>query len=202
MAPLPGTEDGPLNREKVFKETKWIIYCCCEGWGLGPFSDPLIGAEVKELCLRSSVKTTDIMGEDGLCKSQEICLCLTSQCQFPPVKEAPVCACLNMKCGGSMGSTEFKSEVGFEQSKIMNDTFWIQYFLCNGVGINKMDQGLFTSEFKELCCRGYTNIEPPVIDGVLCGQVGTECCIWDECQLPPAANNPKIAICTWRMNKG
>merc|ERR1712107_185301 len=89
----------------------------------------------------------------------------------------------------------------FEQGKIMDDTFWIMYFLCEGCGINKMDQGLYAAQFKELCCRGYTNIEPPVVDGVLCGSVAKELCIYSECQMPPSKPNPTIALCTWRLNK-
>jgi len=203
MAPLPGadgSEPKELVRTKVFGDTKWLYYCLCEGCGIGPFSDPLIAAETKELCLRSSVSTTDISGEDGLCNQTEVCLCMTEHCQLPPLEGAPTCACFNMKFGGSMGSTKWKATL-FEQSKIMDDTFWVYYFICAGCGVNKMDQGLFSAEFKELCCRGYTNIEPPIIDGVLCSSVGTECCIWSECQLPPAQGNPMCAICTWRLKK-
>jgi len=204
MAPLPGQSgadmDGKLSKAKVINDTKWCVYCCCQGWGLGPFSDPLIGGEVKELCCRSSMSTTDIMGKDGLCNEVQVCLCITEQCQLPPVKDAPALACFNKKCGGSFGSTEFPSGF-FEESKIMKDTFWINYCLCSGCGINKMDQGLFSSQFKELCCRGSSNIEPPVIDGIFCSSVGTECCIYSECQMPPHKPNPTIALCTWRMNK-
>jgi len=202
MAPVPGSSSGPaeLLTSKILDETKWMVYCCCGGWGLGPVQSPLVGAESKQLCLRSSVITTDVMAEDGLCGGVAIMLCLTEQCQLPPVEEAPTCACFNKKCGGSKGSTKWKSDL-FEKPKIMDDTFWIYYFLCGGCGVNKMDQGLYALQFKELCCRGYTQIEPPVVDGVFCGAVGTECCIWSQFQLPPAPGNPLIALCTWRKNK-
>merc|ERR1711870_174665 len=84
----------------------------------------------------------------------------------------------------------------FEESKVMKDTFWIMYFICEGCGINKMDQGLYSAQFKELCCRGYTNIESPIVDGVLCGTVATEFCIWSECSMPPAKGDPMLACCT------
>jgi len=200
MAPLPGTEGGPLSRAKIINETKWLTYCICQGCGLGPVADPLVGAEAKELCLRSSVSTTDVMAEDGLCGGVNVVFCCTQQFQLPPLEGAPVCACFNKKFGGSMGSTKWKEGL-FEQSKIMDDTFWLYYLLCGGVGFNKMDQGLYTSQFKELCCRGYTNIEAPVIEGVFCSSVATELCIWTECQMPPAKPNPTIALCTWRLNK-
>jgi len=200
MAPLPGSEE-PLLRSKIINETKWLLYCLCEGCGLGPMGDPLIAAEAKELCLRSSVTTTDIMAKDGLCGGTTIFFCLTEQFQIPPVADAPTCACFNKKCGGSKGSTEWPEKSLFKKDDILNNTFWIQYFLCGGVGINKMDQGLYSAEFKELCCRGFTNIEPPVIDGIMCSSVAKEFCIQSECQMPPSKPNPTIALCTWRLNK-
>mmetsp|Transcript_3771 Transcript_3771/g.5190 ORF Transcript_3771/g.5190 Transcript_3771/m.5190 type:complete len:217 (-) Transcript_3771:379-1029(-) len=204
MAPLPGTSggdaNGALSKSKVINDTKWIVYCCCEGWGLGPFADPLIAAEAKQLCLRSSVSTTDIMADDGLCHQVQVCFCITQHCSMPPAADAPACALCNMKFGGPLGQTKFPDGI-FEKSKIMDDTFWIHYCLCSGCGINKMDQGLFTNQFKELCCRGYTNVEAPIVDGVLCSSVGTELCIWSECQMPPTKPNPTIALCTWRLNK-
>jgi len=200
MAPLPGTEPPELERGKIFDNTLWLVYCCCEGTGIGPFTNPLVASEAKNLCLRSSIGTTDIFGPDGLCGGITIMLCLTQQSQIPPLEEAPTCACVGKKCGGSKGSTKWHPGL-FEQAAIMDNTFWLYYFLCAGVGLNKMDQGLFATQFKQLCCRGFTVIEPPVIDGVLCSAVGTECCFWSECQMPPAKNNPKIALCGWRMNK-
>jgi len=188
-------------RQKIFDDTTWLLYCCCGGWGCGKVGEPLIGAESKTLCCRSSAMTADVMAEDGLCGGVSICLCITEQFQIPPVEEAPTCACFNQKCGGSKGSTKWKADL-FEKAKIMDDTFWIYYYLCGGCGINKMDQGIYAVQFKELCCRGYTQIESPVVDGVFCGSVGTECCIWSEFQLPPAADgSPMVAICTWRKNK-
>mmetsp|Transcript_20369 Transcript_20369/g.53808 ORF Transcript_20369/g.53808 Transcript_20369/m.53808 type:complete len:215 (+) Transcript_20369:84-728(+) len=164
MAPLPGSEPGALNKAKIMNETAWMVYCCCEGWGCGPFADPLIASEVKELCLRSSTSTTDISAEDGLCNYTEVCLCFTSHCSLPPVKGAPMFACCNQKCCGSCGSVAFNTTGGlFEESQVMEETFWVTYCLCEGGGINKMDQGFFAMQFKELCCRGYTNIEPLVI---------------------------------------
>jgi hypothetical protein len=144
--------------------------------------------------------TTNVMDEDGLCGAVNILFCLTEQFQLPPLEDAPVCACFNKKCGGSKGSTKWKADL-FEKPKIMDDTFWIYYFLCGGCGLNKMDQGIYAMQFKQLCCRGFTNIEPPAVDGVFCGSVGTQLCIWSEFQLPPAPGNPLIGICTWTKNK-
>mmetsp|Transcript_37381 Transcript_37381/g.81400 ORF Transcript_37381/g.81400 Transcript_37381/m.81400 type:complete len:207 (-) Transcript_37381:380-1000(-) len=201
MAPLPGTEPPELARSKVINDTKWLIYCCCGGQGIGPFADPLVAAEVKQLCIRGSSSTTNIMDDDGLCNSVQVCLCIQQQMQIPPLENAPACAICNKKFGGSMGSTKWKATL-FDQSKIMDETFWLYYFICSGCGINaKMDNGLFSAQGKSLCCRGYENLESPVIDGVFCSQVGTTLCFWQECQIPPAKPNPTIAICTWRLNK-
>lgn len=201
MAPLPGGSEVPeLERSKIMKETTWLLYCCCEGCGYGAGKGPLVAAESKQLCLRSSVSTTEVMGDDGLCNSVEILLCMTEQFQLPPLEEAPLCACFNKKCGGSLGSTKWKDGL-LEKSKIMDDTFWVYYFLCGGCGVNKMDRGIFTAQFKELCCRGFTVLEPPIISNIMCSSVGKELCIWSECQMPPADPNPKIAICGWKLNK-
>merc|ERR1712107_315165 len=88
MAPIPGAE-GDLLRSKIINETKWIVYCCCEGWGLGPMSGPLVAAESKQLCLRSSVSTTGIMDEDGLCNQVQVVLCITQQCQLHRLPTRP-----------------------------------------------------------------------------------------------------------------
>jgi len=205
MAPLPGTTGGDgggaLSKAKVLNETKWLLYCCCEGFGLGPVSDPLVAAEAKELCIRSAVTTTDIMAEDGLCNQTTVFFCLTQHMNIPPQEGAPTCACFNKRCGPHIGSAQWKSGGLFDEFKILGDTFWIYFCICGGVGVNKMDQGLYAAQFKELCCRGYTNIEPPVVDGVLCGSVAKELCIYSECQMPPSKPNPTIALCTWRLNK-
>ena len=64
-----------------------------------------------------------------------------------------------------------------------------------------LDQGWFSAQFKQLCCRGFSNIEPLSIDGIFCCKVGKQCCIMSECQMPPHKPNPTMALCTWRMNK-
>merc|ERR1719476_116885 len=80
----------------------------------------------------------------------------------------------------------------------MNDTKWIVYFLCEGCGINTKTGSVFTAEFKELCCRGFTNFENPLQDGTPCSALDTFLCIWSECQLPPDSKNASyksIACC-------
>lgn len=206
MAPLPGTSgadaDGKLSRAKIINETTWCVYCCCEGWGLGPFSDPIIASEKKQLCLRSSFSTADVMASDGLCHSTSVLLCFTKHFQFPPVKDAPKVMCCNKNLlGGSFGSTEWPSTSKVFEQKIMEDTFWCYYCCCFGEGGNMLDQGIFSEQNKWLCCRGYTNIEAPTVEGVCCSGVGTTLCLWSEGQCPPAKPNPTIALCTWRMNK-
>lgn len=201
MAPLPGADGDNLARGKIIDETKWCVYCCCGGWGLGPFNDPLVGGEGKQLCIRGSCTTTDLWGTDGLCGVVRVCICFVEQCQFPPLADEKICACCNVKCGPEIGSTLWNHEI-FDRTDLMDGTFWCQYFVCGGVGFTPpLKNGLWAEAFKFLICRGSGNIEPPIIDGVMCSEVSTFCCIWRECQFPPAHPNPKIAICTWRMNK-
>merc|ERR1712157_155349 len=84
------------------------------------------------------------------CSQVQVLLCITQQCQLPPLEGAPTCACFNKKFGGSMGSTKWKADL-FEQGKIMDDTFWIMYFLCEGWGIGSMEGPLVAAEAKQLC---------------------------------------------------
>lgn len=200
MAPLPGTEPPELSRAKVLNDTTWLVYCCCGGQGLGPWKDPLVAAETKELCIRSSCTTTKVSDEDGLCNSVEVCLCIRQQMQIPPMEGAPACAILNKKFGSFNGTTKWKANL-FDQSKIMDETFWVYYCLCSGCGVGGMDSGIFSAQGKSLCCRGFSNLEPVKVDNVFCSQVGTTLCLWSECQIPPAKPNPEIACFGWRKNK-
>merc|ERR1712151_645656 len=110
--------------------------------------------------------------------------------------------CCNKKIGTKRESgTEAKGTL-FKISDVMNDTFWIYYAFCVGCGINKMKGPCIASQFKELCCQGSTQMVAPIEDGVLCSSLGTELCIWSECQMPPAPGNPVVACCTvYKMNK-
>jgi hypothetical protein len=193
MAPLPGEKDNSLSRAKIFDETCWIVYCCCQGWGCGSVSDPLIGSEEKTLCIRGDCSTTDISAPDGLCSSARVLCCCSDHCAFPPSKDFPACICLNMKCGPTLGESQLYEHGYFKKEEFVDETFWIYYFLCSGWGVNKCNLGLFNDQDKCLCVRQLDNCEPCCVDGVMCSEVRTCLCIWGECQCPPAQPNPCIA---------
>jgi hypothetical protein len=196
-----------LNADKVIKDTWFLYYCCCGGVGLGPVGDPLIGSQYKELCLAGSCVTADLMGGDagdGLCSQMAIECCITSHCQFPPMEGAPKVTCFNKPLMASSGSVS-RSDPLFDFPAVMANTFWLYYCCCAGCGLSgiKADgRPLYAVRVKELIVRATTDLEEPVKDGIMCASVGTECCIWSQCSMPPVANNPFIACCGWRKNKG
>jgi hypothetical protein len=55
---------------------------------------------------------------------------------------------------------------------------------------------------KFLCIKQGMKCVQPVENGTFCASVGTGLCYWDQCQCPPAENNPKFGCCGWKMNKG
>jgi len=162
---------------------------------------PLVAADAKNLCLHTKCGTATIGGDDGLCNAMANCICITEQFALPPAKGTPPCICFN-KTFGEKRAAGVESKGGiFDISQVMDDTFWVVYAFCGGWGINKMKGPLIASEFKEICCAGSTRMVAPIEDGIFCSAVSTELCIWSEFQLPPAAGNPKCAICTWRLSK-
>lgn len=191
-----------LDRAKIFNDTKWIFYCLCEGWGIGPFS-PLVASDAKQLCVHGICGTVDFGGDDGLCYMVDNFLCLTRHCSFPPGQSSYPCICFNKKCGAERTSGPKSKRDGelFTIKQVFDDTFWLYYLFCYGVGINNMKGPLIQAEFKNLFCGGMNGLVAPMEDGICCSSVGTQCCIWSEFQLPPAKGNPKCAICTWKLNK-
>jgi len=190
----------PLNRADILNNTKWLWYCICDGIGIGPMS-PLVAADTKELCIHSSCSTVQIGGDDGFCYVMENMCCVTEQCAFPPAKGTPPCICFNKWIGTTRTEGTASKMNLFDFDVLMNDTFWLYYVFCGGVGINKCKGPLIQAEAKEICCAGSTGMVAPVEDGIFCSTVETELCFWRECQLPPSPGNPKCAICTWRLNK-
>jgi hypothetical protein len=194
---------GEMTRKKVFEDTAWLFYCLCSGEGLGAIS-PLVMGDQKQLCCHSQSSTTDIVGEQGLCHTAETCICLTSHCALPPAKGTPTCVICNKRFGTEKrdSGSELKSEL-FDIETLIDKPFWCIYCFCFGNGINAPGAAgpFFAVQFKEFCCQGMEMLESPVVDGVCCSQLGTFLCCWNECSLPPAAGNPKCAICTWKLNK-
>jgi len=204
MAVVQSSVHANLNRDKILDETWWLYYCCCGGAGLGPISDPLIGAEVKELCIRATCTTTDMSTEEGLCSTMSVFCCITEHCQIPPMKGFPKCVCFNKTLAGPKAGDKISYKTSlFDYKTLFDETFWLYYMFCYGCGVSKPGAGrpLIGVQEKILIVQGSTTMEAPVgSDGTFCSAVATECCMWSQCQFPPAPNNPVIAICGWRKD--
>lgn len=127
--------------------------------------------------------------------------CITEHCQIPPMKGAPKCVVCN--AGNKTNNISFKTPL-FDYKQIFDETFWVHYMFCVGCGVSKPGAGrpLIAAQEKFLIVKGSLNMEAPIVDNTWCSAVATECCFWSQCQFPPAPNNPMIAICGWKKNKG
>jgi len=193
---------GDMSRKKVFEDTKWLMYACCGGEGIGAIQ-PLVLMDQKQLCIHGQSGTADCVGDQGLCAQMATELCFTMHCALPPAKGTYPCIICNKKIGEKRSEgTTLNTEI-FDIDKIMDTPFWCIYCFCGGQGLNapKAAGPCLAAQFKEFCCQGATICEEPVSDGVCCSQLGTCLCCWNECSMPPAAGNPKCAICTWKLNK-
>jgi hypothetical protein len=92
----------------------------------------------------------------------------------------------------------------FEYKGKFDHQFWLAYMFCCGVGVHKpQDQGkpLIVAKQKFLCIEEALKCTPnPAEEGVFCAGVGTFLCCWEQCQLPPAENNPGFA-CANKVSK-
>jgi len=194
-----------LDRDKIFADTFWLYYCCCAGVGLGGVGDPLIGSEVKELCLKSSCVTADLMASDGLCGGTTVMCCITQHSQIPPAAWQPKCMCCTKtkELPGSPAD-EFAGDL-YDIGKIFGpDTFWLYYLLCFGCGVSGVgkDRPLYVAKQKMLIARQAVKLVPPIEDGVLCSGLATTCCFYEQLEIPPLKEDkggPCIACCGWRQ---
>jgi hypothetical protein len=190
-----------LDQQEMFKEAWWLQYCCCGGRAIGGIGEPLFGSEARNLCLHSTCEMTGV--GDPFCSGLSVMCCITQQCAFPKIDGSPTCACCNKTIAG--GSTDGWKPALFEFKPSWTDQFWLYYFLCGGVavhGFSNKDRPIFGSMRKQLCIKEAVQCVAPVQEGTYCSGLGTGLCFWNQCQLPPAENNPKFACCGWKMNKG
>jgi len=190
-----------LNRDKMFSDGWWLQYCCCRGVVIGNVGEPYAGSEARNFCLHETCELTSV--GDPFCSGIGVECCITSQCAFPKIDGSPTCVCCNKKlAGGDTGSwkpTLFDFTFGFDNQ------FWLYYFLCAGVsvhGLQKDGRPLLGFMSKRLCIKEAGRCTAPIQEGVFCSGVGTFLCCWNQAQFPPAPDNPKIACCGWKMNKG
>lgn len=191
---------GDFTVQKMYTDTHWIYYCLCEGCGVGGLS-PMVLSDVKELCLHTQSGMDVPGGPQGFCHSAASCLCISSHCALPPAKGSYPCVC----CGKEFGAirTEGSEMAGmFDHDNFMKTPTWLIYFLCEGCGVHSPGATgqVIASQFKELCCAGATVLESPMSNGVLCSDLTTFLCIYEECAMPPRKGNPKLACCTKKMN--
>jgi len=196
MAVVQSSIHANLNRDKILSDTWWIYYCCCGGTGIGPFSDPLVGSDVKELCLRSACACDpNPGGELGFIHNMSVFCCITEHCQIPPMANTP--KCIMCATGSKKGNSLSYKNALFDYGQIFNETFWLYYVFCFGCGVSKPGAGrpYLAMQEKFLFVTQTVALVPPVEDGVMCSGVGTECCLWMQCQMPPAPNAPKFKLC-------
>jgi len=194
---------GDMSRQKVFNDTHWLAYLLCGGEGIGPMT-PLVLSDVKELCLHTQSGTDDFVGAQGVCHNVSSCICVSNHFAIPPAKDSPTCAICNKKFGDKKrgSGSVMKGEV-FNSETFFDKPFWCVYCFCTGYAVHMPNAtGKFiASQFKEFCCAGSTVLESPITDGIFFSMLGTFLCCWQECQMPPALGNPKVACCTWKLNK-
>jgi len=190
-----------LDQQKMFSDAWWLQYCCCGGRAVGAVGNPLFGSEARNLCIHQTCEMTGF--GDPFCSGLSVMCCITEQCAFPKIEGSPTCVCCNKKLAG--GDTGGWKPSLFEWTAEWDKQFWLYYFLCAGVacnGIQADGRPIFGQLSKQLCVKQAIKCTSPVQDGTYCSGLGTQLCCWAQCQFPPAENNPKIACCGWKMNKG
>merc|ERR1712110_1016069 len=116
--------------------------------------------EGKELCMRGSCTTTDIMTpEEGLCGGMSVFLCITEHGQIPPLAGAPKCICFNKPL--APGGEITRKDALFDYKQIFDETFWLYYMFCVGCGFIGIGKGrpVIGSQYKECCIKGGSNFE-------------------------------------------
>jgi hypothetical protein len=187
----------------MFKTGWWIEYCICSGTVIGNIGNPYCGSEGKNLCEHTTCELTEI--GNPFCSVVETQLCFTGQCSFPKLDDSPTCACCNKILAGNKTPSGWKPQL-FDTTYEWGQQFWLYYFLCMGSSVHVPGadgRPLFAFVEKELCIKEACQCVGFVEEGAFCASVGTNLCFWDQCQCPPATNNPKFACCGMMcLNKG
>lgn len=193
-----------LTHEAVLRDTCWLYYCCCAGYGCGRYSDPTCGSKGYCCCLSSLAECHEsecCSGEDGCCGTTSTVCCIVEHAQFPPSRGAPRCALLGLKCGGGGEAYQYEDMV-YDYKKVFNDTFWLAYLCCCGFGCAApgIGRGHWCGSVHKLCCirRSYHS-EACCKDGICCESTGTTCCLWSEGSFPPHKDSPCIALFGLRL---
>jgi len=203
----PTSISPEVSGDEILKSEIFLYYCCCGGVALGPFGNPFIAAEAKELCLHSTVQCTDIINDtDGLCSQMNVMCCITEQCQLPPLKGSPKCICCTKELAPGDGVSK-KDEIIEDYAAIMSNTKWLMYAFCGGCGLSGIggDRPLYGMVVKELCIRESVEIDLKKVtetDGTMCAVAATELCFWSQCQFPPKEDQPLFACFKFKKARG
>ena len=193
-----------LVNQKVVDDTWFLAYVFCCGIGFGPILDePKIAADSKMLCVHGIANTTDLVNEDGFCGTLQVMCCVTQQFQLPPLPGAPKCICFNTVLAEGDGEISKESSL-FNYNSIFDDTFWIVYAFCGGIGLSGIRSGgrpLIAADSKMLIMKAQARFEEPIKDGIF-AEGATICfCLRQYIQLPPKDPNPLCGLCGWRLKK-
>merc|ERR1719265_1534119 len=126
------------------------------------------------------------------CDGLQVCCCVTQQTALPPIPGSPLCVCFNKKLAGADSTGNWAPRL-FDYTSNFDDTFWIYYLFCGGLGVSGIqanNRPLYGVMNKELCIKQAVRLVPPVEDGILCSGVGTALCFWDQLELPPPKGTP------------
>eukprot|EP00929_Paragymnodinium_shiwhaense_P046421 TRINITY_DN23632_c0_g1_i1.p1 TRINITY_DN23632_c0_g1~~TRINITY_DN23632_c0_g1_i1.p1 ORF type:complete len:220 (-),score=41.10 TRINITY_DN23632_c0_g1_i1:101-760(-) len=90
--------DGTVSKmeifeiDKVMKDTFWLYYLFCGGFGFNKLTGPLIQSEGKELCCAGSTGMVSPVQDGIFCSQVATTLCIWQECQAPPAPSNPRCA--------------------------------------------------------------------------------------------------------------
>lgn len=79
-------------------EPWWCCYAVCGGCGMNEVQQDtqFIWSSNKCCFLRTTFSSTPPYGKDGCCQIVSICCWSYNQCQIPPTRETPICACCGL----------------------------------------------------------------------------------------------------------
>uniref|UniRef100_A0A7S1PZC3 Uncharacterized protein n=1 Tax=Alexandrium catenella TaxID=2925 RepID=A0A7S1PZC3_ALECA len=137
---------------RVLGDTCWCCSCCICGCGLAsPF--PLCWAHEKCLCIRQhSTSGDDFCGPVGMISDISKYACWMSTCQFPP-KPCRCGVCNVFLCGGSPTLPDLISPSQAESLDFFQNTFWLVFCCCHGMGFTRFSNPLVKASQKCCCVK-------------------------------------------------
>merc|ERR1712224_333018 len=75
------------------------------------------------------------------------------------------------------------------RADILNNTKWLGYCICNGIGIGPMSP-LVAADTKQLCIHSTCSTADIGGDDGFCYVMENMCCVTEQCAFPPAKGTP------------